>query len=113
MNPKTKFVLKSLFAWWLTSLLLFIVAVLFVLPTILFFQIYFQWFNDPFNIIGILQLILLLNVIPPAQVVWAAFLFALFERDKSFTKSFNDNINSIAPLVLDLQKTFKKKRRTR
>ena len=109
MNPKTKL---NLFSWWLTSLLLFIVAILFVLPAILFFQIYFQWFNDPFNIIGIIHLIILLIFIPPTQVVWAAFLFALFERDKSFTKSFNDNLDSIASLVLELQKTFKKKRRT-
>ena len=99
-----------LFSWWVISVLIFLLVGILSFPTIGFFKFYFEWLSDPIDLVNIILLILSFIFIPLIQLFWIVVLLSLFDKDKSFTKSFVENINDISGVVKRFENNFRKQR---
>lgn len=107
-NVSPKF---HLFSWWVISLLAFIFIGALSFPTIGFFKFYFEWLADPIDLVKIIILIISFIFVPLIQLFWIIVLFSLFDPDKSFTKSFEENTKHISDAVKSFENNFRKKRK--
>lgn len=99
-----------LFSWWVISVLAFIIVGTLSFPTIGFFKFYFEWLANPIDPVNIIILILSFIFIPLIQLFWIIVLFSLFDPDKSFVKSFEENTKHISAAVKSFENNFRRSR---
>lgn len=94
-NKAIQFILYS----YLMAITICLFALIIFFPMLILTIIIYEFTNDPFNVLQILNLFTGVILLPFAQIIWLLIIFSVFDNEQPFFKAFQHHVRELIRMV--------------